>query len=261
MAPSAVTFDLWHTLVFLAPEDEERYMQRQLEMATELLSASPGLTGRPPSSSDSREAFQAEQRAAIAAAARGESCPVRTQFERASRRLGGSADALEYLDRLRSELLRTPFRPAPGALELLARLRSSGLRIGVISNTIGEPGALLRRLLSRMGFARYVEVWSFSDEHAWTKPSPALFRECLGRLGVPAHRAVHVGDGWMDLEGARRAGCRASVLFTGLQQYSPSYRAFVLETGRHPARADYRIGRLDELPPVLRRAGILQASS
>lgn len=252
-----MTFDLWHTLVYLGPDEEERYMERQLQLATELLSASPGPTGRPPSTDPARAAFQLERSAAIAASTRGESRSVRTQFERAAHRLDSRADALEYLDRLRGELLRTPFRPAPGALELLSRLRSSGFRIGVVSNTIGEPGALLRPLLRRMGFGRDVEAWTFSDEHAWTKPSPALFRQCLGRLGVPSRRAVHVGDGWMDLEGARRAGYLASVLYTGLQEYSPSYRAFVVGAGHRAARADYRIGRLDELPSVLHRAGIL----
>ena len=43
----AVTLDLWHTLMYLPPEDEEAYMTHQLAIGQEVLRASPPLAGVP----------------------------------------------------------------------------------------------------------------------------------------------------------------------------------------------------------------------
>jgi phosphoglycolate phosphatase len=154
---------------------------------------------------------------------------------------------------LRRLVALTPFRCGPHATEVVRSLREGGLRTAVISNTIGEPGSALRPLLHTMGFDPWVEAYVFSDEHPWTKPNPAIFGEALERLEVPAERAVHVGDGWVDVEGARRAGLRAAVLFTGLQQYGHRYHSLFLPAGSTAPASDYRIDRLDELPDLAER--------
>jgi putative hydrolase of the HAD superfamily len=92
------------------------------------------------------------------------------------------------------------FEPLPGVLDTIAHLRALGLALGVVSNW---DETLPERLL---GFD--VDVVVSSAEAGAPKPDPAVFRLALERLGVPASRALHVGDSPADEEGARAAGMR-----------------------------------------------------
>jgi FMN phosphatase YigB (HAD superfamily) len=249
----AVTFDLWHTLVYLEPEEEERYMQEQSELAESLLASADRLAPGSTATRTPAEAFSQVRAEAISAAARGLSIPLRAQFAGAARLAGRVDEGATYVEAVRALVARTPFRRAPQALTTLQELRRRGFGIGVISNTVGEPGWTLRPVMRHLGFEPLVEVWAFSDEHVWTKPSAAIFRWALDRLGVPPERAVHVGDGWVDIEGARRAGLRAGIRFTGLQNYGESYRKYLLAPGRHDAPSPHRLARLEELPSRLER--------
>ncbi len=251
--PPAVTFDLWHTLVYLTPRAEEVYMRRQRELAVEVLAEAEPLPGRPRRSPRSLgAAFDTERLGAVAAANRGRTITVSRQFERAAARVGRAARPEAYLARLGAELARTEFRRAPGALPVLEALRHEGYRVGVISNTVGEPGSLLRPMMRRMGFDGHIDRYVFSDEQPWTKPSAAIFWAALRSLGSRPSRAVHVGDGWSDVEGARRARLRAGVLFEGLRHYGPSYRRLFGSSSVDGLGARYSLDRLDELPHLLR---------
>ncbi|HTW55776.1 MAG TPA: HAD family hydrolase [Thermoplasmata archaeon] len=251
---TAVTLDLWHTLVYLDPEDEEAYMERQIETAVAVLAAAPPRReGAERSGDELRRVFEEEYAAAVAASQQGRSVPPAEQIERAGARVGRAVRSSDYLDGLRRLVAQTPFRLGPGAVEAVRALRTAGHRVAVISNTVGEPGATLRPMLREFGFDGPVQTFVFSDEHPWTKPDPAIFGEALARLGVPAARAVHVGDGWSDIEGARRAGMRGGVLFTGLQQYGHRYHQLFLPPGWASPETEHRIERLSELPPLVER--------
>jgi len=251
---AAVTLDLWHTLIYLPPEDEEAYMAHQLAMGRDVLVHSKRLPGAPELSEEELgQAFERAYTDAVAESTRGKSVTPAQQLSRAARETGRVPAPEEYLRRLKEEIDRTRFQRAPGALELLATLRDRRYRIGVISNTVGEPGAFLRPMLTRMGFDPFVETYVFSDEQPWTKPDPAIFRYALSRLEEEAPQAVHVGDGWSDLEGARRAGYRGVVLFTGLHEYGDSYRKlFLLDDPGEPA-APYRADRLEDVAPLVEK--------
>jgi len=250
----AVTLDLWHTLMYLPPEDEEAYMTHQIALGQEVLRSSPRLPGAPElSDADLGRAFERAYTDAVTEGVEGRTVTPAEQLVRAAKETGRAADPRAYLARLRTEVEGTPFRVAPGALDLLAELRGVGYRVGMISNTIGEPGVFLRPILAKMGFDRYVEAYVFSDEHPWTKPSPEIFRVALDRLQVEAPEAVHVGDGWADIEGARRAGFRGAILFTGLHSYGDRYRKMFLTEVPGERPAEYRTDRLDGVGPIVRR--------
>jgi putative hydrolase of the HAD superfamily len=92
-----------------------------------------------------------------------------------------------------------------GAHDALARLRSAGAATAVISNFDRRlPG-----ILADLELAPLLDlVWLPSDAGA-AKPDPAIFTSALRALGVPAERAIFVGDDTQrDLEGARAAGLR-----------------------------------------------------
>ena len=228
-ARRAVTFDVWYTLVYLRPSEEEAYVDSLSEAASDLLLGWPaGPKGRSaPSRAQARKAFHREFVHAARLSRRGISRTPAQQIQAVARRFDRRPRPEEYVGRVEELVGRLPLRPAPGARAALRRLRAAGYRVGVVSNTVGEPGRALQRVLDRFGLAAPIEAWAWSDQHPWTKPAPALFRWCLRRLGVPPSHCIHVGDGWSDIVGARRAGLHASVQFLGHASYSPAYaRAF-----------------------------------
>lgn len=251
---AAITFDLWHTLVYLEGSSQEAYLERQVELAVAALR--PGDAGDRTASEavedQMRSAFAQQRARANEEAAWGRRVPIEEQLTLAARSIGRTADVAGYLRALSDVVREAPFRLAPGALPVLRTLRGAGYRIGVISNTVGEKGADLRPVLHALGLGDAFDDLTFSDEHPWTKPDPAIFHSALDRLSSAPERAVHVGDAWADLEGARRAGLRAAVLYTGLHNYSPSYAKVTRPLGERGLRAEHRIESLEELPRVVR---------
>lgn len=254
MRMAAVTLDLWHTLIYLPPEDEETYMSRQIAMGQEVLVASPRRSGAPElTDAELGRAFEKAYAGAVAASAQGKSVTPAEQLIEAARETQRDVDPREYLGRLKAEIERTPFRTAPGALDLLQELRSGGYHVGVISNTVGEPGAFLRPILAKMGFDRFIESCVFSDEQPWTKPSPEIFRFALAQLNESPAQAVHVGDGWADVEGARRAGYRGAILFTGLSAYGARYRELFLPGAPREPATPYQTESLADVGAIVQK--------
>ncbi len=250
----AVTFDLWHTLVYLEPEGEAAYLAGQFEAAIRVLERSAPLPGREPSSpGELRAAYDAELHRAVAESHAGRSVTPAEQITRAALSTGRTPDPAAFEAAL-GELVRTSaFRVADGAVATLRRLRELGFGVGIISNTVGEPGRFLKERLAADGFEPVVEVYTFSDEHPWAKPAAEIFRTTLQRLGSSADRAIHVGDGWADLAGARNAGLAAGVLFDGLQRYAPEYRALNYAPPIDRSLVDDEIHRLEDAIPIARR--------
>ncbi len=248
-----MTFDLWHTLVFLDPASEDRYLESLTRTAVEALARCPPRPGAPDLGPEELgKVFDRALRRAVDAAAAGRTVTPVEQFEAAAREAGREPRPKEYIDRLERLIRSTRFLPAPGALEVLRGLATGGYRLAVISNTVAEPGRLFRAMLADLGFERYVGAMIFSDEHPWAKPAPEIFRAALRELGEVPERSVHVGDGWSDLEGAKRAGFRAGVLFTGLREYGARYRSLNFAPDWDRLAATYRIERLDQVPEIVR---------
>jgi HAD superfamily hydrolase (TIGR01549 family) len=250
----AVTLDLWHTLMYLDPAAEEEYMEAQVDIARRTLAASPRRSGSPDlTEAELGRAFERVYARAVKEAGLGHTVTPAAQLLEAGRATGRDPSTGQYLKELERAVQSAPFQRAPGAIELLQGLWEDGYRLGIVSNTVGEPGRFLRPTLRSMGFDRYVTTYIFSDEHPWTKPASELFRAALHDLGEPPDHAVHVGDGWADIEGARRAGFRAGILFTGLQAYGARYQALFLPPGWHRPATEYEVPDLDKVAPLVRR--------
>ncbi|WP_068427373.1 HAD family hydrolase [Piscicoccus intestinalis] len=97
----------------------------------------------------------------------------------------------------------------PQVRPLFEGLRSRGLRIGVLSNTLWSR-EYHRGVFERDGVLGFIDGDVYSSEIAHTKPHPQIFAEAARRVGVPAARCVYVGDrAFEDIHGGHEAGMRA----------------------------------------------------
>lgn len=94
----------------------------------------------------------------------------------------------------------------PGILPMLSGLKARGIRIGLITNCFSEEAKLIRE----SALFEYFDAPCLSWELGVRKPDPAIFHECLEKLGVPAESCLYVGDGGsQELEAARALGMQA----------------------------------------------------
>lgn len=92
--------------------------------------------------------------------------------------------------------------PYPGVLELLDRLRASGIRTAVVSNKF--DGAV--KGLCQAYFGDRVEVAIGESQGVERKPAPDTVFRALAELGSQAEGAVYIGDSDVDIQTARNAG-------------------------------------------------------
>jgi epoxide hydrolase-like predicted phosphatase len=88
-------------------------------------------------------------------------------------------------------------------------LRGPGLRIGLLSNSLGDAATYDRALLDEL-----FDGWVISSEVGLRKPDPAIYALAAERIGVPAERCVFVDDLPGNLRPARALGM-ATVLHRG----------------------------------------------
>jgi putative hydrolase of the HAD superfamily len=103
-------------------------------------------------------------------------------------------------------------QPIPGAAAALAELADRRLGLAIVSNADGTVEDDLRKYgICQVGPGAGVPVGSILDSSlvGVAKPDAAIFERALETLGVPAERAVHIGDTpAADVAGARAAGIR-----------------------------------------------------
>jgi HAD superfamily hydrolase (TIGR01509 family) len=102
--------------------------------------------------------------------------------------------------------------PTAGARALIAHLR--GLKKDVIVATSADDREM-RALLDQAGVADLIPERTSKDDASHSKPDPDIVEAALERAGVPAVRALMVGDTPYDIEAARRAGVGSIALRCG----------------------------------------------
>jgi FMN phosphatase YigB (HAD superfamily) len=221
---AAITFDLWHTLIKMAPAAEDRYIELQESSLAELVRDSPRANG--PLGGPFDDPTNAARLAFSAAMGRhGRGSPIAELAVEAGHRAGREPSLERWIRAIESLAESQPFETVSGAREQLERVKRCGYRTAVVSNLVGESGKSMRRIMERLGLARFIDSWAFSEELPWAKPSPEIFWRALEPLGTPPAEAVHVGDLASDIQGARAAGFRCSVQFQGAREYGRLYSA------------------------------------
>lgn len=128
--------------------------------------------------------------------------------------------------------------PLPGAEEILRRLRSAGIRVGLLTN--GAPD-LQREKIEASGLGMFFDAALVSGEIGTGKPDPEIFLRLLARLNAVPQESLMVGNSLSrDIVGGKRAGLRTCWL--------------ALEGEDEPvglAEPDYTIRSLGELPRII----------
>jgi pyrophosphatase PpaX len=96
-------------------------------------------------------------------------------------------------------------RPFEGVEPMLASLRASGLRLGVVTSK-RERSARIG--MSRYGLGDFFEAGIFHDDTVRHKPDPAPLIVGAQRLRVAPGRTIYVGDSVHDVAAGRAAGMR-----------------------------------------------------
>lgn len=91
----------------------------------------------------------------------------------------------------------------PGIPEALARIKASGRKLAVVSNSDGTA----REALRQASLLSHLDAVIDSFEVGIEKPDSGIFHIALGELGVRADEALYMGDlESIDVRGARRSG-------------------------------------------------------
>jgi len=99
-------------------------------------------------------------------------------------------------------------------LPVLSRLKSSGIKIAIISNTAwGSPAELWREEIERFGLQEYIDLAVFCRDVGWRKPDSRAFDFALKSLSLTPSECVFIGDDarW-DIAGPRAIGMDAILI-------------------------------------------------
>jgi putative hydrolase of the HAD superfamily len=221
---SAVTFDLWDTLIKEHPGGSQKVAKSRIDNIIQIL----GQNGIVHSEREIQEAYDQSGVFLELTWSKRRDLAVKDQvlflLNCIDVKLVGklSGEDLDAIVRTYSEgILGHMPMLLPGAREALRSVSGNGYRMGLISNTGRTPGSVLRIVLQEMGILDHFDVAVFSNELLVRKPAETIFRRTLDGLKVPPKAAVHVGDDPdQDIEGAKKVGMRAIQLVTNGKRIS-----------------------------------------
>lgn len=106
----------------------------------------------------------------------------------------------------------------PHVRETLLALRQQGAKLAVMTN---KEGRYTQTVLDAHQLVPLFDHVISGDTLAVKKPNPAGVHDCLRRFGVPANRALFVGDSSIDVATARNAGISVWLLPYGYNMGAP----------------------------------------
>lgn len=126
--------------------------------------------------------------------------------------------------------------PFPNLLNMLEDLKSSSLRLGMITNGKGQ---FQMDNIRALGIESYFDTILVSEWEGVKKPQPEIFHRALQQLNVSAHESVYVGDHpENDVKGAMNIGMR------GIWKKDMQW---------NNAEADFIIEDLKEVPLIIQK--------
>jgi len=107
-------------------------------------------------------------------------------------------------------LTKQVITPRDGAIEVLARLKSGGYKMGLISDCFYD----VPEIWPETPYVKYFDVTVFSCDVGMNKANPEIFSIALEKLGVKAGDCIYVADGARnELANAAALGMKAVQIF------------------------------------------------
>jgi putative hydrolase of the HAD superfamily len=99
------------------------------------------------------------------------------------------------------------FKPDENMLELVRDLKSKGIKIGLLSNTMDDAESAFE-WLNLAWCLNCFDAVVLSHREGVAKPDPHIYRLACRRLGVLPPEAIHIDDLYRNIEGAIAAGLK-----------------------------------------------------
>lgn len=210
---TAITFDVWGTLIHDTPHLEATRAQARLRgMAEALNQAGAGVSVAALEAAyvNSRRRLDAVWARCLDVDTLDQVLDLLRDIDPAlAERLSGPSLS-RVLDAYVLPFFDVPPLLASGAWETLQQVNRRGHKVGLICNTGRTPGWAVRQLLDTYGILGQFRSLAFSNEEGVRKPHAMIFRRVLERLEVAPAATVHVGDDPVaDICGAKSAGLKA----------------------------------------------------
>jgi phosphoglycolate phosphatase len=100
----------------------------------------------------------------------------------------------------------------PGGEALVRALHARGVKLGVLTNKLGDTS---RGIMRHLGLEPFLALVLGAGDTAHRKPQPEFSRLALERIGARAEETVLVGDSPFDIEAAHVVDMRCACVNTG----------------------------------------------
>jgi putative hydrolase of the HAD superfamily len=135
------------------------------------------------------------------------------------------AASVDQIVKHRLDMYRST-QPRATVIDTMTRLRSAGVKIGLIS----DCGFELPSIWDSFSIAPLIDTKVFSCLEGVTKPNPRLYHLACERLSVQPSRCLYVGDGGSrELTGALAVGMHPVLIRVDYEHFMDSYREDALE--------------------------------
>ena len=129
----------------------------------------------------------------------------------------------------------------PDLKDTLTKLRQTGLKLGILSNTFVH-GSSLDRHLQQAGVLDFFDPRIYSYQFSFRKPDPRIFLEAARRIDTDPARILYVGDRLdKDVRGARSAGM------------TPILKSAYTNRKKNVPDGIFRVQYIAELPELIRK--------
>lgn len=134
-----------------------------------------------------------------------ESGSVKVDFQTFKRSMNRALDELELDWNARAE-------PITGSADVLAKLRSSSVRLATLTNSGRMPSEWL---LNKYGLRSYFDFTLSRDDVEAMKPRSDGMFKAISLMGLPKEELLYVGDSVIDVLAAKGAGLKIASVVTG----------------------------------------------
>jgi putative hydrolase of the HAD superfamily len=170
-----------------------------------------------------------------------EEVEIASIYDACLRRLGLEVEPelIEQVMEMEQDAWLAGVHVGPEVVATLERLRTAGLKLGLVSNAAYLP-RLMRAQLDHLGLAGYFDTLTWSSAIGWRKPERRIYQQALESLQVTPEQALFVGDRVReDVRGPKALGMRAALLREWRKEEDPA------------SEADYTLDRLGQLWPLV----------